>query len=55
MCRTSPLDPFLKAARWIGRSQDPFANFCIVFHAGLKEDGLGDEEDVDADAEGLGP
>jgi hypothetical protein len=41
--RTSPLDPFLKAARWIGRSQDPFTNFYAIFHAMLKDDEEGDD------------
>jgi hypothetical protein len=35
------LDPFLKAARWIGRSQDPFTNFYTVFQP---EERVGDAE-----------
>jgi hypothetical protein len=35
--RTTPLDPFIKAARWIGRSQDPFVNFFAVFQAQYDE------------------
>ena len=39
------LDPYLKLARWIGRSEDPFTNFFLIFHAGLKEEGYLQEYD----------
>lgn len=48
--RTSPLDPFLKLARWIARSEDPFSNFYLVFHAGMKAEGLLQEcDELDED------
>jgi hypothetical protein len=43
--RSSPLDPYLKASRWIARSEDPFTNFYSVFHAGMKEEGFEEDED----------
>jgi hypothetical protein len=45
--RTSPLDPYLKVSRWIARSEDPFTNFYSVFHAGMKEEGFEDEDEVE--------
>jgi hypothetical protein len=44
--RTTPLDPFITAARWIGRSQDPFINFFALFQAKYDDDTAdpGDEE-----------
>ena len=56
LCRASPLDPFLKAARWIGRSQSPFTNFHAVFDAAQQSDkeddgngGNGDDGGDDGD------
>lgn len=51
-CRASPLDLFLKAAWWIGQSQDSFTNFYAVFHATLWADK--EDEDNDAQAKQLG-
>lgn len=34
------LKEFQKAARWLGRSQDPFINFAFVFDVGIEEEGL---------------
>jgi hypothetical protein len=47
--RASPLDPFLKAAWWIGRSQDPFTNFYAVFHVSMRQDDDDDDDDNDND------
>lgn len=45
--RTTPLDPFIKVARWIGRSQDPFTNFYSIIYTTLNED----EESHSSDSE----
>lgn len=46
--RSSPLVPFLKVARWIGRSQDPFINFFAVFQA---QSDMENEDDGDSEYE----
>jgi hypothetical protein len=46
--RSSKLDPYVKLARWIARSQDPFVYFFLVFEAGNPADG-DDAEMVDED------
>jgi hypothetical protein len=50
--RTTPLDPFIKASRWIARSQDPFTNFYSIFHFMLSEDD--ESRSGDPEVDGLG-
>lgn len=38
--RSSMLKEFQKAARWLGRSQDPFINFAFLFDVGIEGEGL---------------
>jgi hypothetical protein len=45
--RINALDPYLKLAKWIGRSQDPFVNFYTIFYTGLLLDGADNDEETE--------
>lgn len=46
----SLLTEFLKVARWIGRSEDPFIDFPTTFDVGMSADGAeSDDEEHDSD------
>jgi|ERR1700722_10243598 len=45
--RDAPLEPYLKAARWIPRSINPFTNINMVFALGLQDGYVDDGEGFD--------
>jgi hypothetical protein len=49
LTRSSPLDPYLKLARWIARSEDPFTNFYSIFDTGMREEGYDPGSDEEED------